>query len=189
MQANLTLQGPQKLSEQTDDEGRASLSLVPGEYRIEVSAPAHKPSRTHYDVRSGGNLPFTILLAPENPPAEERPEVIASEVRPGFTLLHGYVVDANTGRPVAGVKVRFVNADVETRTDSKGHYQLSVPTPVPANPGGLGTDTLTYEKPGYKSLLVDNFGIAGEEMGGSAIDLEKGTGVVKRDALHKLMRL
>ena len=83
--------------------------------------------------------------------------------------------------------MRFVNAAVETQTDSKGHLALLVPTPEPENPGGVGTDTLIYEKPGYKTLILRNFGVASDEMGPSAVDMERGTGALDRDATHKLM--
>jgi len=86
------------------------------------------------------------------------------------------------------VTVRFVNAGVETQTDSKGHFLLSVPTPEPEHPGGAGTDTLTFEKPGYKTLVFENFAIATEEMGPVSYGLEKGKGVIREDATHKLMR-
>ena len=188
LQADVRLQGPDQVSIHTDDQGRASVPLTPGEYGIEVSALGYKPSRTHYLVSSEGNLPFTIMLEPVNLPPEETSEALKPEIRPDFTLLHGYVVDAQTGKPVFHVKVSFLHADVSTYTDAKGHYLLSVPTPEPENPGGMGTDTLTYEKPGYKTLTFTNFGVAGDEMGGSGIELEKGAGIVKQDATHKLMR-
>lgn len=188
LQANVSLDGPQRLSVQTDATGRVTLTLAPGEYRIEVTASGHKLQRTHYNVMPGANLPGTIMLDPESLQEEERPEVIDAEIRPGFTLFHGYTVDGDTGQPLSGVSVRFVQADVETQTDSKGHYMLSVPTPEPINPGGAGTDTLTFEKLGYKTVVFDNFAISGEAMGGIGLDLERGSGVIKQDATHKMMR-
>lgn len=187
LQANIGLEGPQRLSVQTDDIGRLRLTLAPGEYRIEISASGHKLMRTHYKIGPGKNLPFTIMLDPESLPEEERPGVIDAQIRPGFTLFHGYTVDSETGKPLSGVKVRFVHAGVETQTDSKGHFCLSVPTPQPEYSGGFGTDTLVYEKPGYKSLIINNFGITDDEMGGVAVDLEIGKGETNRDT-HPLMR-
>jgi len=185
--ANISLEGPQQLSVQANHAGRVSVTLEPGEYRVEISAFAHKIARTHYSVRPGANLPFTIMLDPEIPPAEERPEAINAEIRPGFTLLHGYTVDGETGQPLSGVRVRVVQENVRTQTDSDGHYDLLVPTPVPENPGGAGTDTLTFEKPGYKEVIFENFVIAGKAMGGIALDMERGSGVIEHDATHKMM--
>lgn len=49
-------------------------------------------------------------------------------------------------------------------------------------------DTLMYEKPGYKTLILRNLAVAPDEMGPSAVDMEKGTGALDRDATHNLMR-
>jgi hypothetical protein len=176
LQADVILDGPEQLSVHTNDVGRADLTLPAGEYRIEVLATAHKTSQTHYKVQAGANLPFTIMLDPETLPAEERPENLDSKIRAGFTLMHGYVVDADTGKPVPGVKIRFITSGVETQTDSKGHYSVSVPTPAPLSPGGMGTETVTYDKPGYKSIVFENFGITGDEMGGVNDGMQKGHG-------------
>lgn len=185
--ANISLEGPQQLSVQANHAGRVSVTLEPGEYRVEVSAFGHKIARTHYKVRPGANLPFTIMLDPQMPPAEERPEAINAEIRPGFTLLHGYTVDSETGQPLSGVTVRVVQENVRTQTDSNGHYDLLAPTPVPENPGGAGTDTLTFEKPGYKKIVFENFVIVGKAMGGVALDMERGSGAIEHDATHKMM--
>lgn len=183
IRATIKLEGPESVTLQTDYAG----AMLPGEYRVEVSAPGYKLQRTHLNIGQSGHLNLAVMMDAENPPEEERPEAIAERIRPGFTLLHGYVVN-DAGMPLVGVKVRLVHAGVETETDSKGHYWLSTPTPQPAFPGGLGTDTLIYEKPGYKTTVLENFGISGDDMGGGAIGLEKGRGAIRRDVKHKLMR-
>jgi Tol biopolymer transport system component len=188
VQARVRLQGPEQVSIQTDDQGKASVLLTPGEYRIEVSSVEHQTLRTHYLVGSGQNLPFTVMLAPVNQPSEETREALDPDIRPKFTLLHGYVVDGETGKALSHVKVSFLDAGVSAYTDANGHYLLSVPTPEPENPGGMGTDTLTYRKEGYKTLTFTNFGVAGEEMGGSGIELEKGSQTITQDATHKLLK-
>jgi hypothetical protein len=188
LQADVIFEGPQKVSVRMNDTGRASLALIPGEYRIEASEPSHKTLRTHCNIGQGANLPFTIFLEPERLPAEELPEGLNANVRAGFTLLHGYVVEGESGQPIVGVNVRMDHANVETRTDSLGHYLLSVPTPVSNYPGGMGTDTLIFEKKGYSTEEFTNFGVTGEEMGGIAYGMEKGSQIHKHDATHKLMK-
>jgi hypothetical protein len=144
--------------------------------------------RTHYSVEPGKTMSAGAFLDSLTLPEEESPAVLDPLLRPGHTLLHEYVLDAETGRPLSGVKVCFVNAGVEAKTDSKGHFLLSVPTPEPENPDGIGSDTLMYEKAGYKTIIIRNFGIASEEMGGTGIDMQKGRGVIETDGTHKLMR-
>ena len=180
--------GPQSFLLTTDAKGYGKIDLPVGEYRLEMSASGYAALRTHYHVEAGKLTSAGAFLDPQTLPEEESPKVLEPLLRPGYTLLHEYVVDAQTGEPLSGVKVRFVNAGVETQTDSKGHLVLSVPTPTPKNPGGIGTDTLIYEKAGYKTITIRNFGIPPEEMGGTAIDLQKGKGVIEIDGTHKLMR-
>ena len=188
LQAKINIEGARTLSLETNDAGRVIVALDPGEYRIEVSAAAHTSAQTHFRVGQRANLPFTIFLDPEKPPDEELPGRLNADVRAGFTLLHGYTVDAYTGKPISGVKVRMDHANVETRSDSIGHFLLSVPTPVSKFPGGMGTDTLIFAKRGYSTEEFINFGVAGEEMGGVPYGMRKGSGLHKHDATHKLMK-
>ncbi len=188
VQATIKGDGPKSFSITTDTKGYGKIDLPTGEYRLEISTPGYATLMTHYPVEPGKTTSAGAFLDAQTVPEEESRQALDPLLRPGHTLLHEYVVDAETGEPLSGVKVRLVNAGVETQTDSKGHFLLSVPTPEPENPGGMGTDTLVYEKPGYKTMVFENFGITGEEMGGGALDLEKGTGVIRHDATHKLIR-
>jgi hypothetical protein len=180
--------GPSPFSLETDAKGYGTIELPIGDYRLEISASGYASLRTHYLVESGKTTRAGAFLDPQTVPGEESRAVLDPLLRAGYTLLHEYVVDADTGEPLRGVTVRLANAGLETKTDSKGHYVLSVPTPKPENPGGLGTDTLIYEKPGYKTIIFRNFGIGSAEMGPVAVDMTKGTGVIDEDATHPLMR-
>jgi hypothetical protein len=188
LQAVIKGEGPESFSVTTDAKGRGKIDLPAGEYRLEISASGHTSLRTHYLVEPGKTTKAGAFLDWLTVPEEESTEALNPLLRPGYTLLHEYIVDAETGEPLSGVKVRLVNAGVETQTDSKGHFTLSFPTPQPEIPGGIPTDTLIYEKPGYKTIVVRNFGIDPEEEGGNAVDLQKGKGVVERDGTHALMR-
>jgi hypothetical protein len=188
IQAVIKGEGPTSFSLVTDAKGEGKVTLPEGEYRLEISARGYDPLRPSFVVRAGGITAAGGQLYSQVAPEEERPEAIDPLLRPGYTLLHEYVVDADTGDPIPGVKVRFVEAGVETETDGRGHFLLSVPTPRPKYPGGLGTDTLIYEKAGYKTLVLRNFGIGSDEMGPTAVDMLKGKGVIDKDATHKLLR-
>ena len=153
---------------------------------MEISAPGYNVMTTHYPVRLGRNR-LGIMMDPKSLQASEQAEAIQSQMRPGFTLLHGFTVDEKTGHPISGVEVRFVHARAHTKSDSSGHYLFLVPTPQPEFPGGMGKDTLTFTKSGYKTMVFENFGIASEAMGVPQ-DIERGQGVIKSDATHKLMR-
>lgn len=187
VRATIKLQGPETLALQTDDEGRLTREIPAGEYQVLVTASGYKVRKARLGIGTG-TLNYTVMMDPELLPEEERPDAIQSRMRPGYTLFHGYVEDDDTGKPLPGVTVRFVNAGVEVETDSKGHFFLSVPTPEPENPDWMGTDTLIYQKSGYKTVILENFGVATEAMGPTGVALEKGKGVIKTDATHKLMR-
>jgi hypothetical protein len=188
VQAVINGEGPKAFSATTDRKGYLKMVLPVGEYHLQISAPGHAVMKTHNVVQQGRVTSFGIMLDSETVPEEESQAVLDSMWRPGCTLLHEYVVDAKTGQPLPGVTVRLVNAGVETKTDSKGHYYLLSPTPKPEFPGSMGTDTLIYKKAGYKTLIFRNSGLVADEMGGGSIGLERGRGAIDRDATHKLMR-
>lgn len=180
--------GPKSFTVSTDSKGYASVTLPPGEYQLQISAPDYASLSTHFPVQTDKTMNSEAFIDPLSLPHEESSEVLGPLERPGYTLLHEYVLDAETGRPLSGVRVRFVHAEVEANTDSKGHFYLLVPTPVPDFPGGVGSDTLTYKKNGYKTVVMKNLPVGSEEMGGTGIDMERGVGVIEMDATHKLMR-
>jgi hypothetical protein len=188
LQASITGEAPSGFTLTTDVNGRGSIDLPAGEYRLEISASGYNSLRTHYAIKAGKTTSAGAFLDSKTTRREESRDVLDPMFRSGYTLLHEYVVDAETGEPITGVKVRFVNAGVEALTDSDGHFYLSAPTPKSEYPGGLGTDTLVYEKPGYKTLVIKNFGIASDDMGGIAVDLERGKGTINVDGTHPLMR-
>jgi Carboxypeptidase regulatory-like domain len=88
--ATVKLDGPKSVSAKTDDTGSLTLTLPPGEYREEVSAPGYQTMRSHTNVQSGKTSPMGFMLDPLNPPPEE--QALESRIKPGFTLLDGYAV-------------------------------------------------------------------------------------------------
>jgi hypothetical protein len=180
--------GPKSFSVATDDRGYGTVALPPGEYQLQISASDYAPLRTHYSVGRGKITKAGAFIDPLSLPHEEGSEVLDSLERPGHTLLHEYVLDEETGQPLSGVRVRFVHGAVKTTTDSSGHFYLLVPTPAPDFPGGVGTDTLIYEKSGYKAIVMKNLPVEPEEMGGTGIDMKRGHGMIEIDSTHKLMR-
>ena len=188
VRATIKLEGPESVAVKTDDYGRVTREMPAGNYRVVVSATGYEVRRAHLEIGSGRTLDFTVEMDALKPPEEESPEAINARIRAGYTLLHGYVEDDDSGRPLPAAIVRASNAGAETETDWKGHFYLSIPTPEPHNPYWMGTDTLIVEKAGYKTDIRENFGIAGEAMGPANCGLEKGKGTIKTNAIHKLMR-
>jgi hypothetical protein len=178
--------GPELFSTLADKAGHLRQAMAPGVYRLEVSAPDYKDAKSHTTIEGGKTVWMTFMLDPMNPPEEER--LLESRLREGFTLIHGYAVDKETGQPVRDVRVRLEHAGAQTVTDHRGYYWLSVPTPPETEPDKPGTDTLIAEKPGWKTIVHRNMLIGDADGGGYLLDLERGTGAVEHDDTHKLMR-
>lgn len=168
------------------------IGIPPGEYGVEISAPGYKPMTSHDTIiSSNGKIQDggVVDLDSETVPEAEQDDVVAKLHRTGYTLIHEYVSDADTGEPIPGVKVRTVKGKAEATTDADGHLYLSTPTPAPTYDYQIvGTDTFIYEKPGYKTLIFRNVIVSDDMGGGSAIDMQKGSGVQDIDDTHKLMR-
>jgi hypothetical protein len=182
--ATVGFEGPQTLSMQTSQCGALSVQLQTGEYNITVSALGYKTLKSHTGVTLGKNLPGTVMLDPNSPPDDLQPARLAAEIRPGFTLLHGFIVD-DCGRPIAGVNVRVKDGKVGTETDAKGHFSLYIPTPAAPSRDEWGVDTIIYSKPDYQTLIVENMRIGGDDLWSVPFSLQKGSGVIRRNAARK----
>ena len=84
----------------TDAEGTGPYQLSSGRNDLEIHAVGYKDLTTHFEVDSQSVKNVTAWVDPLQSPAELRPEVIASKIRPGQTLLHGHVFDSITRQPV-----------------------------------------------------------------------------------------
>jgi len=189
--ANLNLDGPESLSLESDATGRVQRAFSVGEYRIEVSAPGYKTTRTHTYVspsKSANDVSgFTIMLTPTNAPEEEQPDVLNLKVRPGYTLVYGYAVDVDTGKPIRGVQVRLGTSGAETQTDGRGYYSLSVPTPPEAEPSVYGFGTISAKASGFNTIIERNIQVGGESVG-LIFDMQRGGGIREHDRTPHLMR-
>ncbi len=181
--ATIQLQGPDSLTLQANDEGRITPSLQKGRYEAVFSAPGYKTQtylRGGFEIAPGKTQKMYVMLEPERTPEGETPEAINGHIRPGFTVLHGYVVDVDSGKPVSGAKVRVGLTLVET--DASGHYWLSVPMSLVAQKSSGGKPVgdlwrITFAKPGYKTVINELI-VYGGELREPPIDLERGSGVV-----------
>jgi hypothetical protein len=131
-------------------------------------------------------LPITIVLTPLEEPEEIRGE--AALFRPGFTLISGWAVDTD-GKPLANVHIRLDGGRAEEQTNARGYYALSVPSPLGRTVAGIdfpAKGNVIAELPGYKTFVARNIYLPGGADFGLNIELERGTGTVEHDFLHKL---
>ncbi len=170
----------------TDDAGRGGFRLVGGRNDLHVSAPGYNALDTYFE---GGQpmLDVTVWLDPVVIPGEMRRETVASRLRAGATLIHGHVIDDESGKPLAGARVYLANAKVEAMSDARGYFQMNVPTPAVDPAGDLpGADDLIVEV-GGKVIYRRNNILLPDGAVHFIIDADRTNAVVK-DATHTLVR-
>lgn len=161
------------------------LELPEGPHTLTVRAYGHQAIETRFQAQAGKTLPITIWLDPKSVPDELRPHVVKSKLRAGFAMLHGHIVDAVTGEPLAGVSVR--ENSVQATSDSRGYFLLYAPAGSGASDSLPETANLAAELSGYKTYIITSTALV-EGDTHYLIALEPGTGVTGRDDTHKLMR-
>jgi hypothetical protein len=107
-----------------------------------ISVPGYR-SRSFGAFPNDGIARF-IVLEPEQVPAEIHPDTIALMHRRDATLIVGYVGDAATGRPLAGVSVSSGQGMAES--DAGGYFQIYLPCRSDRDRG-----TLVFWKPGFQA--------------------------------------
>lgn len=165
------------------------FNLPAGRKQLRFSAPGHKDAQANFELQAGERLPVKVLLDPDALPEELKPEVVKSKLQPGKALVHGHIVDDDTGRPLKGAVVRLEQAKAEAVTDDKGYFILNSLVPpafrqaneIPAS------DTLIVRAPGYKEHRITG-ALLVEGATHYAIELEAGAGSSQRDDTHKLVQ-
>jgi hypothetical protein len=104
--------------------GQFAQELSPSEYAFEISAQGYRPLRTHFGITMGSVVRANINIDPVNLPTELRDDVVASELRDGYELVHGYVVDGEAHLPMAGVKLQLQESGAASVSDSRGYFEI-----------------------------------------------------------------
>jgi hypothetical protein len=177
------------ISTQTNSLGHLQTALPPGRYVMRVTSPGYDPMESTWDTATSGDK-LEIMLTRKTPPEELRPEVLDPQLREGYLLVHGYVVDADTGKPLSNVRVRLEKYGMDTITDDRGYFSqsLQMPTLPPDSPGFPGfEDDLSAELPGYKKIILENqlFAAPGMLL---TLELQPGSGVERHDNTHPTRR-
>jgi hypothetical protein len=168
-----------------DAAARGAFDLPAGSHVIEVEAAGHRPLRTRFELSNDATLSAVLWLDPSEPPVELRPESLSALVQPGRAVVHGHVVDVQSGRPVPGARVVLERAGLEARTDERGYFVLDTPA-LEADGAELpSTEDLTVERSGYRTYRRSDFFIT-EGATHFVVDLERGRGRVERGVPHKM---
>jgi len=86
-----------------------------------------------------------VILEPEEPPSELLADTIAQLHRPDATVILGYIGDAVTGRPLAGVAITSGQGGA-VESDERGYFQIYVPCG-----SDLDRGSLTFQKRGFQT--------------------------------------
>lgn len=130
--------------------GRGALALEEGRHTLTVISPAHKPMVADFEMSSGNPYRIEFHLDPLIEPREVQPEYVASLHREEATVFVGFVVDDDSGLPLAGVLVRTEPSGAEARTDERGYFQIYVPVQTREEAGAFPA-ALTFTRAGYRA--------------------------------------
>lgn len=128
--------------------GRATLSLGPGRHTLSVAANKYLPHWGDVDLSAGDGYRINFFLDPGETPHEISPEYVTTLHRVNETVFVGYVVDEESGEPIAGAQVHTEPSGREAHTDARGYFQIYVPvqTLVEAQ---TSPARLSFSSPGY----------------------------------------
>jgi stage II sporulation SpoD-like protein len=184
--------GPGKtvaIEAQADRSGRLSLPDVKSAASIEVSARGYRSLTIAPSRMGAGATATTVWLLPRSRPEELRPEVLAARQLPNATLLHGHVVDVETGRPVPGASALLAGAGTKATTDRSGYFRLYAKGTQVATPETVPDFAdLVVSAPGFTSVRLVHIALIEGDFH-YVVDLEPGSGETVRDMSHKLYPL
>ncbi len=172
-------------SYQTDANGKLIVRLPAGSYLDEETAPGYEIMKGHTGVGPGIVSRGQIMMHPEQMPKELQEEVTKDVLNrnPGTAMIHGYVVDSVTFKPIAGVHLHMERLGASATSDARGYYQLIFPF-HPTPPELVGpendnreTDTIVTSAAGYQTIEEEGVELAA---GASTrtIELGRGTGKI-----------
>jgi len=128
----------------------------------------------------------TVWLTPKEKPEELRPEVLEARRLPNMTLLHGRVVDLESGQPMVGAEVRLARGGTATTTDETGYFLLYAKgTKVLDMRDVPEFDDLIVEAPGFVTVRLAWLALL-EQDAHFIVDLVRGRGETVRDMSHKM---
>lgn len=169
----------------TDATGRFEIDVPQGAYLVEITAKGYRPMRMYELVDSGYRSSTRIMLGRLEPPEESLPEALETELREGFCLVSGYVVDAELRQPLADVDVRILKSGAAARTDARGYYAVLVQVPQDEE---YPTEDYSFNLEGYEAQEFHGALLTSGDVEGVRVELRRGNGRVVRDITHKLLR-
>ncbi len=151
--------------------GGETIELPEGNYNFAAALDGYAPMVTHFMITAGHEFAVVFWMIPLSVAPELQPELVDATHRPGYTMLHGYVVDQSSGEPLEGVQISLKIADVSTQTNPRGYFMLQVPSSNRTELHRDPDDLLVAELSGYTSHIDDQIYLV-EGVSTFIIDLE-----------------
>lgn len=170
----------------TGSSGRENFQLAEGRNDLTIEAEGYATQRTYFEIGRNA-LDVTVWLDPFEVPSVMRSESINANIRDGWTLIHGHIIDDGNGRPIENARIYFVSSSIETVSGPSGYFRMFVPT-LPVDPVGdlPGTDELIVESMGQIVYRRTNTMVPSGAVH-FIIDTNKsGSSVDVKDDTHKL---
>lgn len=101
---------------QLNGSGKAEISLPAGRYTITESATGFRSQTASYTIEADKLLTLQVSLDPEQKPV--------LKTIPDKAIISGYISDAVTNQPLAGVKLILQGSLHTATTDANGHFEI-----------------------------------------------------------------
>ncbi len=156
--------------------GHTTLTLDQGQHAIKVVAPGYQPMSGEFVVLPENPYNIVFQLDPIQQPRELQPENVAALHRVNQTVFVGFLVDEESGQPLAKAVVRAEPSGNQTRTDARGYFQIYVPVQTLAE----ATNTpakLIFTQPGFRTEVRQYLELWSEGDWIYRIRLDRGEGI------------
>lgn len=160
----------------TSTAGRMDGDWPYGDYAIEVSATGYKVVRLVIHLNAANTVKQWVVNL--YPPSKPQELINAeSQVRAGYGVVAGYVMDATSHKPLSGAALHILPADFHTTTNSDGFFSMTIPaTNDPDDDRSSDIETVQVTLTGYKTYLIANIEVVGNDYSPVNVRLAPGTG-------------
>lgn len=155
---------------QTNEGGHLLFEGEEGKYNIQISAYGHHPLSTYFIVKSGQSLNINIIMDRLN-------KTKAEYMKYESAVVEGYVVDFETGKPLADVNVELSTELLSVRTNKEGFFSISPSNFAAITKKGekeIRSD-FSFNMQGYTSKTIENLLLLPDKIKLKII-LKKGSG-------------
>ena len=171
--------------------GEVLKSYPAGKYIIELKMEGYKPIKSWFVIEAGEKTVNRFMLSPVES-KERKLRLKAAEVVPSnMAVVSGYITDDETGQPLEGVHIVFEKTNIETYSDQRGYYKISIPIKenMRFNDREIKAiqETIIFSLIGYKTIQETNVLITAGHSLKKNITMFKGKGEIIHNRTHPML--